>query len=62
MLSGTATLRHPTDETPLTGGDITCFPQGPTGVHQLRNDSENSVRVGLLHAQPATREHVLSRQ
>ncbi|MDQ2894868.1 MAG: cupin domain-containing protein [Actinomycetota bacterium] len=45
VLSGTTTLRHHEDETPLAGGDITCFPQGPTGAHQLRNDSNNPVRL-----------------
>jgi uncharacterized cupin superfamily protein len=45
MLSGAATLRHPDGETTLTGGDITCFPQGPSGAHQLLNTSESSARL-----------------
>jgi uncharacterized cupin superfamily protein len=45
VVSGTPTLRHADGETMLSAGDICCFPQGPTGAHRLRNDSEQPTRL-----------------
>jgi hypothetical protein len=33
--AGAPTLRHPDGETNLEPGDLVCFPEGPTGAHQL---------------------------
>jgi uncharacterized cupin superfamily protein len=45
VVSGAPTLRHADGETMLSAGDICCFPQGPTGAHRLRNDSEEPARL-----------------
>jgi uncharacterized cupin superfamily protein len=45
VVSGTPTLRHADGETTLRAGDLCCFPQGPTGAHQLRNGSQDPTRV-----------------
>ena len=45
VVSGAPTLRHADGQTVLSAGDICCFPQGPTGAHRLRNDSEKPARL-----------------
>ena len=45
VVNGTPTLRHDHGRTVLATGDICCFPQGPTGAHELRNDSEQPARL-----------------
>jgi uncharacterized cupin superfamily protein len=45
VVSGAPTLRHADGETVLSAGDICCFPEGPTGAHQLRNDSGEPARL-----------------
>ena len=45
VVDGAPALRHADGQTPLSGGDICCFPEGPTGAHQLRNDSEDMARM-----------------
>ena len=45
IVSGAATLRHADGRTTLGAGDICCFPEGPAGVHQLRNDGAEPVRL-----------------
>jgi uncharacterized cupin superfamily protein len=54
VLSGAPTLRHPDGEDVLQPGDTVCFPQGPTGAHQLRNDGGASARV-VIFSTPAGR-------
>ena len=45
VVNGAPSLRHADGETVLSAGDICCFPEGPTGAHQLRNDSEPPARL-----------------
>jgi uncharacterized cupin superfamily protein len=50
VIAGELTLRTPAGESALRSGDIVCFPVGPEGAHQMRNDSEAPVRFAM----PAT--------
>jgi uncharacterized cupin superfamily protein len=45
VLSGMPTLRHPDGEDALSPGHIACFPEGPTGAHQLVNHSDSPARL-----------------
>jgi uncharacterized cupin superfamily protein len=45
VVSGTPTLRTPDGERRLEPGEIVDFPEGPTGAHQLWNDSAEPFRV-----------------
>lgn len=45
VLSGTPTVRHAEGETQLRPGDLTCFPTGPEGAHQLINRAGEPSRV-----------------
>ena len=45
ILVGKPTLRHPDGTDELVPLDVVCFPRGPTGAHQVRNDTEETVRV-----------------
>jgi uncharacterized cupin superfamily protein len=45
IVRGAPTLRHAEGEALLSAGDICCFPQGPAGAHQLRNDGQQAVRA-----------------
>jgi uncharacterized cupin superfamily protein len=45
VLSGTPTLRSPDGEERLDPWDVSCFPRGPEGAHQIRNDTEEPARV-----------------
>src|SRR3954452_8518578 len=47
VLAGRPTVRHPDGADELEPLDAVCFPRGPDGAHQVRNDSEESVRVLL---------------
>jgi uncharacterized cupin superfamily protein len=47
VLSGTPTLRTPAGVEQLVPLDLTYFPTGPSGAHQLRNDGDETVRVLL---------------
>jgi uncharacterized cupin superfamily protein len=48
VLAGTPTLRTPEGEEALAPGDVVCFPVGPDGAHQLRNDAGEPSRVVML--------------
>ena len=48
VLSGTPTLRQPSGERTLQPGDAVLFPRGEGGGHQLRNDTDQPVRVLML--------------
>jgi uncharacterized cupin superfamily protein len=37
--------RSPDGEQVLEPGDVAVFPEGPAGAHQVRNDTEESVRL-----------------
>jgi uncharacterized cupin superfamily protein len=45
VLSGRPTLRHPGGEDELGPWDLTCFPRGPQGAHEVRNDGAEAARV-----------------
>jgi uncharacterized cupin superfamily protein len=45
VLSGTPTIRTPDGEHELRAGDLTCFPTGPSGAHQVLNHSSVPARV-----------------
>lgn len=45
VVTGAPMLRHADGETILSPGDICCFPQGPAGARQLRNDSDQPARL-----------------
>jgi uncharacterized cupin superfamily protein len=48
VLRGRPTLRTPEGERELTEGDVVCFPRGKEGLHQVRNATEDPVRVLML--------------
>jgi uncharacterized cupin superfamily protein len=45
VVDGAPTLRHADGQTLLSASDICSFPEGPTGAHQLRNDSRQPARL-----------------
>ncbi len=47
VLSGRPTLRTPEGTADLAPDDVAFFPKGPEGAHQVRNDSDETVRVLL---------------
>ena len=40
VVAGSPTLRDPEGEHELRPGDVVCFPEGPEGAHQVRNDTD----------------------
>jgi uncharacterized cupin superfamily protein len=48
VVAGAPTLREPGGERTLSKGDVVCFPAGPEGAHQLRNDTGEPARVALF--------------
>jgi uncharacterized cupin superfamily protein len=48
VLAGEPTLRTPEGERRLRPGDAVCFPEGPDGAHQVRNDTDAPSRVMIL--------------
>jgi uncharacterized cupin superfamily protein len=55
VLSGTPSLRDPDGTHALAVNDVVFFQRGPKGAHQVRNDSDEPVRVLMWSAviQPA---------
>ncbi len=47
-ITGRPTLRTPEGERQLEPGDVVCFPVGPDGAHQVRNETDEPVRVAIL--------------
>jgi uncharacterized cupin superfamily protein len=45
VVAGRPTLRVPDGEHELRPGDVVCFPEGPEGAHQVRNDTDEPIRV-----------------
>jgi uncharacterized cupin superfamily protein len=45
VLEGRPTLRTPDGTEQLAPWDILCFPEGPTGAHSVRNDTDETARV-----------------
>lgn len=48
VVRGRPTLRTPEGEQELGEGDVVCFPRGKAGAHQVRNDTDSSIRVLML--------------
>jgi uncharacterized cupin superfamily protein len=48
VLRGRPILRTPEGERELAEGDVACFPRGATGAHQVRNATEEPVRILML--------------
>jgi uncharacterized cupin superfamily protein len=48
VVSGEPTLRDPDGEQRLRAGDVVCFPTGPEGAHQVRNDTAAPVRFAMF--------------
>jgi uncharacterized cupin superfamily protein len=48
VVSGKPTLRTPDGEQVLEPGDVTVFPEGPLGAHQVINKTDEPVRVVLF--------------
>jgi uncharacterized cupin superfamily protein len=48
VVRGVPTLREPGGERTLREGGVVCFPAGPGGAHQLRNETDEPVRVALF--------------
>ena len=48
VLRGRPTLRTPEGERELAEGDVTCFPRGKDGLHQVRNATNEPIRVLML--------------
>ena len=51
VLLGEPTLRDPSGERRLKEGDVAVFPCGERGAHQLRNDTQEPVRVLMVSTQ-----------
>jgi uncharacterized cupin superfamily protein len=45
VVAGRPTLRDPEGEHELRPGDVVCFPEGPVGAHQVRNGTDEPIRV-----------------
>ena len=48
VVSGAPTLRSPEGDRVLRAGDVVCFPTGPAGTHDVRNDGPEPARVLML--------------
>lgn len=48
VLRGRPTLRTHEGEHELREGDVVCFPRGKEGAHQIRNDTDERIRVLML--------------
>jgi uncharacterized cupin superfamily protein len=45
VISGQPSVRHPGGVERLEPWDVVCFPTGPDGAHQVRNETGETVRV-----------------
>jgi uncharacterized cupin superfamily protein len=48
VVRGRPTLRHADGEQELTEGDVVCFRRGKDGFHQVKNTTDEPVRVLML--------------
>ena len=48
VVHGWPTLRSPGGEQELAEGDVVCFRRGKDGFHQVRNDTDEPIRVLML--------------
>ncbi len=47
VLAGRPTVRTPEGAEQLDPDDVVFFPMGPDGAHQIRNDSDETVRIAM---------------
>jgi uncharacterized cupin superfamily protein len=47
-LEGQVTIRTPESESLVGPGEVVCFPAGPEGAHQVRNETGEPVRVAIF--------------
>lgn len=54
VLEGRPTVRTPDETRELRAGDLTCFPRGPAGAHQIFNAGASPVHLIMLseHTDP----------
>jgi uncharacterized cupin superfamily protein len=59
VLRGRPTVRMHDGDLVLSEGDVVPFPRGPAGGHQIRNDTDDPVRVLIVaaHADPDVAEY-----
>ncbi len=62
VVAGRPTLRDPEGEHELRPGDVVCFPEGPEGAHQIRNDTGEPIRVLIASTQEPSGRRRLSGQ
>jgi uncharacterized cupin superfamily protein len=48
VVAGSPTLRSPEGDRRLRAGDVVCFPVGPEGAHDVRNEGDEPARVLML--------------
>ena len=48
VVAGRPTLRDPHGEHELSPGDVVCFREGPEGAHQVRNGTDEPIKVLIL--------------
>jgi uncharacterized cupin superfamily protein len=48
VLRGRPTLRHSGGEQELAEGDVVCFRRGKNGLHQVRNRTDEPVRILMI--------------
>jgi uncharacterized cupin superfamily protein len=48
VVRGRPIVRTPEGESELAEGDVVCFPRGKEGLHQVRNATEEPIRVLML--------------
>jgi uncharacterized cupin superfamily protein len=53
VVRGRPTLRHAEGEQELAEGDVVCFRRGQDGLHQVRNATDEPVRVLMISTQIA---------
>jgi uncharacterized cupin superfamily protein len=51
VVRGRPTLRHAEGEQELAEGDVVCFRRGKDGFHQVKNGTDDQVRVLMLSTQ-----------
>jgi uncharacterized cupin superfamily protein len=59
VLRGRPTLRTPEGERTLAEGDVLTFPRGPSGAKEIRNETDDVVRVVIVstNADPDVAEY-----
>ena len=62
VVAGEPTLRTPDGEQVLRPGDTVCFPEGPGGAHQVRNDTDVPIRVLIFSTKALPERRRLPRQ